>query len=235
MALQHHRRLWVGAIAALAVGAAVWWWLAGAPPAEAPVGVLPPAAGSEGTVFGPIPSAQSASAGSSAPVAAAPPPTTPDEEALRLWPHLRQGGPTREQQALVQAQWNRFAQAYPDNLYVPAYLQASLTPEQARAARQRLDNTTAVAAQQAAQTYAQRYASPDQPPPRPPAMPDPAVQRDFLDYKIHELESRLQLVNFYLANGQPSAAKRAAAHKDIQQWNHELESLRQARASLPSS
>ncbi len=234
MAHKQRRLLWGLGIAALA-GAAVLWWLAGTPSAEAPVAVVLPAAGSAGTVFGPIRAAAAADAGRSAPVATVLPAPTPDDEALRLWPHLRQGGPTREQQAQVQAQWNRFAQAYPDNLYVPAHLQASLTPEQARAARQRLDNTTAVAAQQAAQTYAQRYATPDQPAPAPPAMPDPAVQRDFLDYKIRELESRLQLVSFYLANGQPSAAKRAVAHKDIEQWNHELESLRQARAGLPSS
>lgn len=234
MTVQHRRRFWIGAIALLA-GLAIGWWLAGTASTDTTVNVVVPTAGSEGTVFGPIRAAPSAGSLGSAPVATAPPPTTPDEEALRLWPHLRQGGPTREQQAQVQAQWVRFAQEYPDNLYIPAHLQASLTPQQAGAARQRLDNTTAVVAQQAAQSYAQRYATPNQPPPGPPAVPDPAVQRDFLDYKIHELESRLQLVNFYLANGQPSAEKRAAAHKDIQQWNHELESLRQVRASLPSS
>lgn len=236
MAKPRKRRLWAGAIA-VTVGVAVWVWLApawssdDAPQARA----VPPAVGSAGTVFGPIASASPATAGSSAPVATAVQPPTPDEDALRLWPHLRQGEPTREQKAQVQAQWNRFAQEHPDNLYVPAHLQASLTPAQASAARQRLDNTTAVVAQQAAQTYALRYAAPDQPPPGPPAQPDPAVQRDFLDYKIRELQSRLQLVDYYLANGQPSAEKRAIALKDIQQWTHELESLRQARASIPSS
>lgn len=231
----HRRRVWGALLTVGAVIALGWWWLQPVAPEATPAAVVLPQVGSEGTVFGPIASAP-AQAGASAPVAAAPAPATPDEDALRLWPHLRQGAPTREQQAAVQAQWSRFAQAHPDNVYLPAAMQASLTPEQVRAARQRLDNTTAVVARQAAQSHAQKYAEPGQAPPAAPAEPvDVAMQRDFFDYKIRELESRLQLVNFYLANGQPSAEKRAAANKDIQQWTRELESLRQARAMLPSS
>lgn len=224
-------------LAVLAVGFLVlllWWWLAPslvqAPPQAAPT----PVVGEAGTVFGPLPTATQTE--KAAVAAASLPPPPPDDDALRLWPHLRQGEPTREHQTQVQAQWNRFAQAHPDNLYLPAYLQSSLTPEQVRAARQRLDNTTAVATQMAVQSHAARYLQPGQEPPPAPAAPvDPAVQRDFLDYKIRELESRLQLVQFYLTNGKPSADKRAAANKDIKQWTQELESLRQARAAVPNT
>lgn len=219
-------------LAAMVLG----WWLWSTPDATVQTAAVVPDAGSDGTVFGPIRTASAPSA-VAGPQSQLPVPSgAVDEETLRLWPHLRQPELTREQQAAIQAQWHRFAQQHPDNLYLPAAMQASLTPEQALAARQRLDNTTAVAARQAAQSHAQKYVEPGQmPPPAPAAPADAAMQRDFFDYKIRELESRLQLVNFYLANGQPSADKRAAANKDIQQWTRELESLRQARATLPSS
>ncbi|MGQ0711295.1 MAG: hypothetical protein ACT4NV_16295 [Rhodoferax sp.] len=191
-----------------------------------------PEVGSPGSFF-------SAALGQVAPQAApapaqAPPPA--QDDALRLWPHLRQGEPSAAHQAEVQAQWSRLAQQHPDNVYLPAQYQAPLTAQQARAARARLDDTTAVATRLAAQQHAQRYASPGQEPLEPPAAPaNPAQQRQYFDDKIRELESRLQLLAFYLASGQPSASKRAIAAKDMEQWNKELEALRQARAAVPAS
>lgn len=236
MATVQRRRRLLATAAAVLVAVALAWWLWPTPDASVESAAVVPSVGSEGTVFGPLRVASAAGE----PVSIQAQPSAPtgglDEETLRLWPHLRQAGPTREEQAAVQAQWSRLAQQHPDNLYLPSGMQAALTPDQARVARQRLDNTTAVVAQQAVQSYAQKYAAPGQDAPPPPAAPaDAAMQRDFFDYKIRELESRLQLVQFYLANGQPTAQKRVAANKDIQQWTRELESLRQARAMLPSS
>ncbi|MDT8992504.1 hypothetical protein RQP54_16660 [Curvibacter sp. APW13] len=236
MATVQRRRRQLTAAAAVVVAAVLGWWLWPTPDASVEAAAVVPNVGSEGTVFGPLRAASAPGVQPSTAAQAPAPGGTLDEETLRLWPHLRQPAPTREEQAAIQAQWSRFAQQHPDNLYLPASMQPALTSEQARAARQRLDNTTAVEARQAAQSYALRYAEPGQPPPSAPAAPaDAAMQRDYFDYKIRELESRLQLVHFYLANGQPSAQKRAAANKDIQQWTRELESLRQGRAMLPSS
>ena len=232
---QHRRRIFA-ALAVVVVAVVLGWWLWSAPDANFETAAVVPAVGSEGTVFGPVPVASTPGLVVGVQTQPPAPGGLMDEETLRLWPHLRQPAPSREEQAVIQAQWSRFAQQHPDNLYLPSAMQAALTQEQARAARQRLDNTTAVEARQAAQSYALRYVEPGQAPPSAPAAPaDAAMQRDYFDYKIRELESRLQLINFYLANGQPSAQKRAAANKDIQQWTRELESLRQGRAMLPSS
>ncbi len=234
------RRGWWGVVVVLALAVLVWARLWGAAPegagaAQADAGAAP-WVGSPGSFFSAAlgqDGAPGAAPAQTADVAAA---ASAQDQAMHLWPHLREGAPSAEPSAQVQAQWSRLAQQHPDNIYLPAQYQAGLTPQQALAARARLDDTTAVATRLAAQQHAQRYAPVGQEPPAAPPIPsDSAPQREYFDYKIRELESRLQLLAFYLDSGQPSAAKRAIARKDMEQWNKELESLRLARAAVPAS
>jgi hypothetical protein len=238
--ITYKRRRWISTLLVLAALAGLWWWVWPAAEAEAPAGAVAPSVGSDGTMFAPIASAQP-QASANAPTEALPAPRArprlaPDEEDLRLWPHLSQPAQTPERRAAVQAEWRRFAQTYPDNMFLPPSMQAKLTPEQARVEGLRVDNAMRMIRREAAQISARKNAEPGQAPPPAPAKPlDVAVQRDFYDFKIRELESLLQLGNYFLSHGQPSASERAEAEKDIQEWTRELESLRQVRSTLPSS
>lgn len=201
--------------------------------------------GQAGTFFGPLP-AQTQGQSAAAPL---PPPTEAQSEVDRLWPHVRLGPPSAQERSRIRAQWVRFATSYPDNLYVPSEFRPALNEEQRQAARQQLDDTTAMAARMAAQKHADRYA-------QPPSVADlaqrqtgaapseqqarasgvtPAQQRNFFSYRIRELESRIQLVEFYLASDDLAATKKAAATKEVTVWKKELEELTRLRAQIPES
>lgn len=243
-----HKRLWAAAgvvgvavlVAALASeeeGAAT-----DTPAAAAPA----PDVGTPGTFFGPL-----ATVFKRQPPAPPVPAAEAQSEVDRLWPHVRLGPPSAQERSRIRTQWVNFSAKYPDNLYVPSEFRPALNQAQHQAARQQLDDTTAMAARLAAQKHADRYATPPSvedsaqrqmgsaaPPSEQQARDGgvtPAQQRNFFNYRIRELESRIQLVEFYLASDDMAATKKAAATKEVTVWKKELEELTRMRAQIPAS
>ena len=151
-------------------------------------------------------------------------------------------------------EWVQLAARHPDNIYLPNEFQVPLTMAQEKAARQQLDDTTALVAKQAARKYLDKYAQPpladsvgdsapqptgDATEPTEQQARDsgitPEQQRNYFNYKIKELESRIQLVEFYLNSGQAGATKKTAAQKELIAWKKELEEMIRIRAQVPNS
>lgn len=234
-----------GASAGAAVLVAVLATGDDAPSTDAHVPAAPRQVGEAGTFFGPL-----AALPQGRPSTAAPEPVAESQsEVDRLWPHVRLGPPSAQERSRIRAQWAGFSARYPDNLYVPAEFRPALNEVQRQAARQQLDDTTAMAARMAAQKHADRYA-------QPPTLGEaaqrhsgaapseqqarsagvtPAQQRNFFSYRIRELESRIQLVEYYLASDDMAATKKAAATKEVTVWKKELEELIRLRAQIPES
>jgi hypothetical protein len=244
-----HKRLWAAALVGVGVALLLAVWSAddGTAQADSTAGApAMPEVGAPGTFFGPL-----------ATVFKGPPPapTAPTPDALsdvdRLWPHVRLGPPSAQERAHIRAQWVNLSARYPDNLYIPSEFRPPLNPAQRQQARAQLDDTTAMAARMAAQKHADRFAA-------PPSVGDaaqrqvgagtapseqqareagvsPAQQRNFFNYQIRELESRIQLVEFYLAADDMVATKKAAAQKEVRLWKKELEELNRLRAQIPAS
>jgi hypothetical protein len=234
------RNCWKLVFVAL-LGAGIIWWLMPDPIPEVTPAKVMPDAGSPGTILGPILSeagplkVQSAGPTSSTQTRVVDP-NAPTEEELRLWPHLAEKAPTLEERSRVNAQWQQFAQLYPENIFLPLSMQPKPTPEQLQVMRRRRDNADEIEAYQAAQKASVRNAPNDQTSlssetPRPA---DPQAFQDFLHVKIQELESKVQLANFALANGQLSSDRQVVITKELQKWNLDLEEFRRLKESTPS-
>lgn len=242
-----HKRLWAAVVGGvvLAVLVAVLALEDEAVGTDAQTAAPPvPEVGSAGTFFGPL-----AAVFKRQPAVPPAPAAEAQSEVDRLWPHVRLGPPSAQERSHIRAQWVNFSAQYPDNLYVPSEFRPALNAAQHQAARQQLDDTTAMAARMAAQKHADRYAQPPSvgdsaqrqiavPPSEQQARDagvNPVQQRNFFNYRIRELESRIQLVEFYLASDDMAATKKAAATKEVTVWKKELEELTRMRAQIPAS
>lgn len=168
--------------------------------------------------------------------------TDAQSEVDRLWPHIRKGEPTEADRAKVRVQWVNFSIQHPDNIYIPNEFKPPITASQAKAVRQQLDDTTALVAKQAAQKHLDRFAQNQGTNPVEVTEQQardsgvtPDQQRNFFNYKIKELESRIQLVEFYLNSDDLDTNKKAAAKKELIVWKKELEELVRIRAQVPNS
>lgn len=160
----------------------------------------------------------------------------------RLWPHVRKGEPTEAERAKIRVEWVNFSVQHPDNVYIPNELKPPTNAAEEKAVRQQLDDTTALVAKQAAQKHLDRFAQPSSGSPAEVTEQQardsgitPEQQRNFFNYKIKELESRIQLVEFYLNSNDPNASKKTAAKKELIVWKKELDELMRTRAQVPNS
>lgn len=235
--------------------AAVLVWLVWGNPAEevksqgaaphAPV----PVVGSPGSFFGASPQAPSPAVADPAKIAA-----DAQSDVDRLWPHVRKGEPSAEEHAKIRVQWVNFAVKYPENIYIPNEFKPPLSGAEQTAVRQQLDDTTAMVAKQAAQKRMERFAQPSAGGSvgafaqgqigAAPVVTElqardsgitPEQQRNYFNYKIKELESRIQLVEFYLSSDDLGASKKTAAQKELIVWKKELEELVRVKAQVPNS
>lgn len=224
-----------------AVGATVWLLWGGSPSGlPAPLAAIEaalPELGSPGTMFAAALDAPPGTPGKEGTNAA-----LAESEVDRLWPHVRKGEPTEEQRAKVRAEWATLSAQHPDNIYLPNEFRPALSADASKAVRQQLDDTTALVARQAAQKHADRFAPPSAG--NPPEVTEqqarasgvtPEQQRNYFDYQIKELESRIQLAELYLASDDPGATKKTEAKKEWATWKKELEALIRTRAQVPSS
>jgi len=165
----------------------------------------------------------------------APDPTTDPEiaeQVRNLWPHVFAPRVDREE---VAQQWKDFAKQYPDNIYIPEEFRSPISDAEKSKRRETLDAIGSVESKIAASKAQAESAKPGQNGPNAPAVPSvtPEEQRLYFNYRISELQSRIQLVQYLLSNGQPDAAQRASAEKEIQGWNKELSDYQNLLKQLP--
>ncbi len=156
------------------------------------------------------------------------------EQIRTLWPHALK--PVQDNKEEVRRQWQEFAKAYPDNLYVPDEYRSQAPTEEQRAARQKnMELVTSIDAKVASTKSAAKSAKPGTPGPTAPGTADiaPAEQKQYFNYKIQELQSRIQLVQFMLSKGNPDNQQKAQAQKDIAAWNKELGEFQKVLAQVP--
>jgi len=239
--MNKQRVLAVGA--AVALVAVLVWLLWDTTPAHTapnqggPTPAAAPLVGSPGTFFGATVEQPQRSKAEVAKIEA-----DAQSEVDRLWPHVRKGEPTEAERAKVRVEWVNFSVQHPGNVYIPNEFKPPISAAEEKAVRQQLDDTTALAAKQAAQKHLDRFAQPAAGGPAElteqqarDSGTTPEQQRNFFNYKIKELESRIQLVEFYLNSDDLGASKKTAAKKELIVWKKELEELMRTRAQVPNS
>ena len=155
------------------------------------------------------------------------------ERIKNLWPDVAKAKPDRD---AIRREWQDFAKKYPNNIYVPDEFKGTLSDAEAQDRRKTLDTVTAVETKFANMRAEAKKANPGQdgPPAPPNSNVAPAEQRVYFDYKIREIESRIQLVEYMLSNGSPDAAQKASAQKEMAQWSKELENYKKLKQSIPN-
>lgn len=160
----------------------------------------------------------------------------PDLEgpAKRLWPAAFKEKKSEEEREKIREEWIDFAARYPKNIYIPSEFRPQLTSEDEKKAREQLDKVTSAESKFALSRNEGKYAQPGSVPTRPS---DPNVtpeeQKAYFSYKISELESRIQLVQYAIQQGRMDASQIPQANSDINSWQKELLQLRQASESVP--
>lgn len=156
------------------------------------------------------------------------------EQIKNLWPDVFQPKPDRE---AIRREWADFAKKYPNNIYIPDEFKTPLTEEQRDDRQKVLDTVTSVDTRFANMRAEARSAQPGKDGPDAPAQPSvsPAEQRVYFDYKIQELQSRIQLVEYMLENGTPDAEQKASAATELKQWNAQLENYKKLKSSIPGT
>ncbi|MBL8021573.1 MAG: hypothetical protein JNM27_18020 [Leptospirales bacterium] len=156
------------------------------------------------------------------------------EQIKNLWPDVSKPKPDRD---AVRREWADFVKKYPDNIYIPDEFKSPLSESQAEERRKTLDTVASVETKFANMRAAAKSSQPGQDGPPAPGQPTatPQEQTVYFDYKIQELQSRIQLVEYMLANGEPDAEQKTSAQKELQQWGKDLENYKKLKSSIPGT
>lgn len=162
----------------------------------------------------------------------APAPEISAEEIRRLWPDLYLPRPDREE---VARQWKEFAAKHPDNFYIPSQFQEPLSESQEKQKRERLDLVSSVESRIAINRAKAQNAEPGQDGPDAPSESpvSPEEQKAYFQYRIQELESRIELIQYFLENGEPDKQQRETAAEDIAKWQKELKDFQEVMEEIP--
>lgn len=159
-----------------------------------------------------------------------------ETEAERLWPHLAKKQDFEKQREKAREEWQAFAAKYPKNFYIPADLKAPLTEQEITERRKELDLVAGMDTKFAIMEINARTADPGVNP-KTPSKPDvtPEEQRAYFSYKIKELESRIQLIEYSIESSGLDAQKTAIAKKDLTVWKKELAELQEISTQVPKT
>ncbi len=154
-------------------------------------------------------------------------------QAESLWPLALEKKPDNREK--VKEEWRDFAAKYPKNFYIPRAIRPLRSDSEEKEALQVLDDFTAMDASFAADLSKNKWADAGSLPGAEPKKPAPAKQKAYFDYKINELESRIQMVEYWMANNAANANDKVNAEKDIKLWKKELATLEEVRSQVPKS
>lgn len=156
-------------------------------------------------------------------------------EAKKLWPHLAKPQPTAQDRERNRQQWREFADKYPNNLYIPSYARPPITQEDAEKIRKQIELVADMETNYALMQVRARNAQPGSAPPTQPtkAQVTPAKQRAYFQYKIREVESKIQLIEYTIAQNKLKESQKTTAQKDLQIWKKQLKELQEISAKVP--
>ncbi|MCB1310020.1 MAG: hypothetical protein KDK30_17655 [Leptospiraceae bacterium] len=156
------------------------------------------------------------------------------EQVQNLWPDVFEPGPDRE---AVRRQWQEFARDYPDNIYIPSQYLPELSESEINERRQVLDAVGDVHTEIAnRRARARKEGEPGTPGPDAPAESpvSPETQRRYFQYRIRELQSRIELVEYALARDQLDPDQIPAAEAELEDWRREMAELEAVAAEIPA-
>lgn len=165
----------------------------------------------------------------------APKPNLDPEEVFKLWPDLQ--NPQTVNKEEIEKQWLDFARKYPDNFYIPSkYL--NLSEEQLKERQKTLETFTALESKYASlKVKLNKNAKPGVDGPDVPEKPtiNPEEQRIYFTYKIKELQSRIELIEYWLKNQSENidSQQKELAQQDLKQWKKELEEYQKLLKEIP--
>ena len=166
-----------------------------------------------------------------------PKPNLDPEEVFKLWPDLQ--NPQRFNKEEIEKQWIEFARKYPNNFYIPTkYL--NLTEEQLQQRQKELETFTYLESKYASiKSKLNKEAQPgvNGPEAIKEINPEPEEQRTYFQYKVKELQSRIELIEYWLENegANLNSQQKELAEQDLQQWKKELNEYNKLLKEIPSN
>lgn len=159
-----------------------------------------------------------------------------EDQAKKLWPEAFKPRKTPEEKEHIRKEWTDFVARYPKNLYIPAEFRPALSESEEKEARERLDAVTSMESRNAISRSLGKYAEPGNEPKAPTeSSVNPKEQRAYIGYKIDELESRIQLIEYTIQQGKLNPEQIGTANQDLLVWKKELTDLRQVQSQIPGS
>ncbi|EQA52530.1 hypothetical protein [Leptospira kmetyi] len=157
-----------------------------------------------------------------------------EDQAKKLWPEAFKPRKTPEEKEQIRKEWTDFVARYPKNLYIPAEFRPALSESEEKEARERLDAVTSMESRNAISRSLGKYAEPGNEPKAPTeSSVNPKEQRAYIGYKIDELESRIQLIEYTIQQGKLNPEQIGTANQDLLVWKKELTDLRQVQSQIP--
>ncbi|MEM7182310.1 MAG: hypothetical protein AAF518_15455 [Spirochaetota bacterium] len=155
----------------------------------------------------------------------------------KLWPHLSTSKASKEDKEKVRQQWLEFANEYPENIYIPDYAKQPLTEAETQKIRQEVDLVADIEANSAVTRTRARSSKPGSEPPQEPAKPSlsPEKQRAYFAYKIREVKSKIQLIEYAIAKNRLDEVQMGIAKKDLENWKKQLKELQEVSDRVPKA
>lgn len=152
-----------------------------------------------------------------------------DEDAeadLSLWPHLRNSNENNSDREKVKEQWENFAKIYPSNIFLNlrADLYSPTTP------KEQMDQDAAIDA--SSRISLMKIQKESELPASTYLYNDPGVVMDYYDRRIKNVESAIQLLEFFLASGEASPEEKKVAVMEIEKLSNQLIEDRKLKSSI---
>jgi len=159
-----------------------------------------------------------------------------EEEAQNLWPAAIKSVKDDAHREKIKEEWRDFVAKYPKNIYVLNEYRQPLTEKEAADRRILLDLVAGVDSFFSREVSRGKYAEGGKDPVVPKeAGVTPDQQKAFFDYKIREIESRIELIQYAREQKALSSDQDRIADKDIAEWKRELEDLQKVAKLVPNT
>lgn len=163
----------------------------------------------------------------------APKPNLDPEEIFKLWPDLAEKMEVNQEK--IEQEWIDFARKYPNNFYIPTkYL--NLTEKQKEERIKELENFIDIESKIASlKSKLEKDSKVGIDGPDAPEKPNitPEEQKNYFSYKIKELESRIQLIEYWLENQNVDPQQKKDAEEELKQWKKELSEYQSLLKQIP--
>jgi len=159
-----------------------------------------------------------------------------EEEAQNLWPTAIKSVKDDAHREKVKEEWRDFVTKYPKNIYVLNEYRPPLTEKEAADRRILLDLVVGVDTYFSREVSRGKYAEGGKDPVVPKeASVTPDQQKAFFDYKIREIESRIELIQYAREQKALNTDQERIADRDIANWKKELEDLQKVAKTVPNT